>query len=86
MNTASYGQRQRSASGAGSISSQGSVSKMTNTNASTSNLAPFPTLLATSQSVLGQNLYDIMWKTFVAFEQDMRDCRWARSFDETFIF
>jgi hypothetical protein len=55
--------RARSTSG----SSQASTSRAA--------VAPFPTLLATADSLLEQNLYDVMWKTFVAFEQDMRDCR-----------
>lgn len=58
-----------------------STSGSSSSHAGTSRaVAPFPTLLATNESVLEQNLYDIMWKTFVAFEQDMRDCRWLCSF------
>lgn len=33
----------------------------------------FPVLSATTESVLEQNASDVLWKTFVAFEQDCRE-------------
>ena len=54
-------------------SSSGSSNTSGSTHSGSRAVPAFPVLSATPESVLEQNASDILWKTFVAFEQDARD-------------